>query len=135
MRTSMPNELEREHFDDKEIIMNLYEDKISSLAVIGDTRIIVTESKLKLYLTNHVHKLGKKNSWITPVSLMSGFIIALITCDFKESIFSKDVWKALFIIITIICSLWFIYTLKYIFQPITVDDIITELKKDQINIK
>jgi Permeases of the major facilitator superfamily len=131
----MPNELEREHFDDKEIIMNLYEDKISSLAVIGDTRIIVTESKLKLYLTNHVHKLGKKNSWITPVSLMSGFIIALITCDFKESIFSKDVWKALFIIITIICSLWFIYTLKYIFQPITVDDIITELKKDQINIK
>lgn len=131
----MSTELGREHFNDKEIVMNIIEDKTSTLAIIGDARIFVTESKLKLNLTNHVHKLGKKNSWITPLSLLSGFSTALITCDFKEIIFSKDVWKALFIFITIICIFWFIYTLRYTFKPITVDDIITELKKDQINAK
>lgn len=129
------SKFERDSFLDGEIIQSLSEDKISELAVIGDTRIVVFESKLKLCLTNHVHKLGKKNSWITPLSLSSGFLIALLTCDFKGIIFSKDVWKALFIIICFICIIWFIITLKYTFQQITIDDIITELKKDQINKK
>ena len=119
----------------KEIIKNFSEDKILDLAVIGDTLIVVSESKLRLCLTNHVHNIGKKDSWIIPLSLCSGFLIALVTCDFKEIIFSKDMWKASFFIICIICLFWFIITLKYIFQPITIDDIITELKKDRIKMK
>jgi hypothetical protein len=124
-----------EQFNSKGINVTLSEDKITPLAIIGDKKILVSESKLKLSLTNHVHKIGKKNSWITPLSLLSGFLIALITCDFKEFIFSKDVWKALFILITVCCSIWLLYTLKYIFEPITEDDVINELIKDKINIE
>lgn len=127
------SKFEVESVPDEEILKNIFEDKTSRLAIIGDTHIMISESKLKLYLTNHVSKLEKKNSWITPLSLSSGFLISLITCDFKGVIFNKAVWEALFIIVSIICFLWLIYTLKYTFQSITVDDIIAELKKDQIN--
>lgn len=112
--------------------MNVFEDQRFELIIIGDALLQVSESKLKLHLTNHVCKLGKKNSWTYPVSLASGFLISLVTFDFEKTTFLKGM-KIVFIIILIICFFWFFYTLKYKFQSITIDDIITELKKDQIN--
>ena len=54
MRTNM-SKFDSERVLDKELIKNLSEDKISDLAIIGDTRIVVSESKLKLCLTNHAY--------------------------------------------------------------------------------
>ncbi len=70
-----------------------------------------------------------------PFTLFSTFIITLVTCDFNTRFFEKEVWKAIFVISCIICLIWLINTLKYVFKPVTVDDFITEVKRDQIKNK
>lgn len=124
-------ESEQEIFFEKEFIESIFEDRVSDLVIIGDNRIIVYESKLKLCLTNHLDRLGKKNSWINPFGIFSAIFITLITSEFEDVILSRQIWKSIFIVACVFSLLWFLSTLKYAFQSTTIDDIIDELKKDQ----
>ena len=71
--------------------------------------IVTTKDKVELVLLKTEKALSDKNSWITPLSLTITCVISLITADFKDFLLSASVWEALFILSSIIFSIWLIY--------------------------
>lgn len=92
--------------------------------------IVTTKDKLELVLLKTEKCLAKKNAWMTPLGLVVTCVLTLLTADFKEFIISASVWKAIFIITTIICSIWLIYSLCILFKNLkkgNIDDIINQI--------
>lgn len=74
--------------------------------------IITTADKIRLVLINTKEILTAQRDWWTPFGLLISFITTLITADFKDAMGgSKDLWKAIFILLTIFSSIWLIKTL------------------------
>ena len=76
----------------------------------------ITEDKLENILLKHLQKLSKINAWLTPVSLFATVIIVLLTSNFKDFLdIKKEVWEALFVLISIVTLIWSVVA---IFQSI-----------------
>lgn len=73
--------------------------------------IVTTRDKLELVLIKTEKVLSTKRSWMTPLGLFITCIIALSSADFKDFILSASVWKALFVLSSILCGIWLIQTL------------------------
>lgn len=99
---------------------------------LSQTVIITTEDKIKLCLLNHLKGLQEKNSWVTPSGLIITIILAFLTTNFKDWIFSKYVWQAFFNIITIAFFIWLIVAVIKAFRAKSIDDIIEEIKKTDV---
>ena len=52
--------------------------------------------------------LISQRDWWTPLGFFSTLLITLLTTDFKNFIFSANVWYALFIIAIVISLLWLV---------------------------
>ena len=68
--------------------------------------IVTTRDKIELVLIKTEKALSAKNSWMTPLGLVITCIVALASADFNNFILSSSEWKALFVLSTIICSIW-----------------------------
>lgn len=74
--------------------------------------IVTTRDKIELVLIKTEKALSAKNSWMTPLGLVVTCIVALSSAEFKNFILSSSEWKALFVLSTIICSIWLLRTLS-----------------------
>ena len=70
--------------------------------------IIITADKLELILRDAKDILISQRDWWTPLGFFSTLLITLLTTDFKNFIFSANVWYALFIIAIVISLLWLV---------------------------
>lgn len=97
--------------------------------------IITTEDKIKLCLIRYLKGLEKKNSWITPLGLLITVIVTFLTTDFKDWLFSKYTWQAIFLISGAIFFVWLIFAFFVLCKTKTIEDIVEEIKKSskQIN--
>lgn len=99
--------------------------------------IVTTRDKIELVLLKTEKCLTNKNAWMTPLGLIVTCVITLLSSDFKDFILSASVWKAVFILTTIICIIWLVYALYVLIRnwhkgniDDIIDSIISETKKD-----
>jgi len=86
--------------------------------------IITTSDKIKLVLISTKEILKAQRDWWTPLGLLISFITTLYTTDFKDSLgLSKDSWRAIFIILTLVSSIWLITTLFKLIKTWGQDDL------------
>lgn len=91
--------------------------------------VITTEDKIRICLSEHLKRMGKKNSWIAPLGICTTIIITLVTSTFKDVVLGAPTWQAIFIITGIISLVWFFKTCDESSKSVTVEDIVSELKK------
>jgi amino acid transporter len=116
--------------------VNITLDRIEELVTVSEVYqnvslkvIIITEDKVRLCLSEHLKRMEKRGSWITPLGLLISIIVTLVTSDFKNVGIDAATWKALFIITGLISFGWLIYSIKEAWQSAKIEDIIDELKK------
>ena len=93
--------------------------------------IIITADKLELILRDAKDILISQRDWWTPLGFFSTLLITLLTTDFKNFIFSANVWYALFIIAIVISFLWLVkclFKLKKHWGKDDVKGIISKIK-------
>ena len=74
--------------------------------------ITITEVKLENILLKHLHKLGIRKSWLTPLSLFITVLIAKSTATFNKTLgIEASVWEALFLLLMISSFVWFVLTI------------------------
>ncbi len=100
---------------------------------LAQSVIVTTEDKVKTCLDKHFKKAERRKEWVAPLSLLIATIAILVTADFKNFFLSSDTWKAIFIIVAILSSLWLISTIRFIFNNVTIESIINELRADSEN--
>lgn len=117
--------------------INIDEDLIQksiSYTNIAQEFIHITSDKIKLCLLENQEVLKAKTGWITPLGILIALIAALVTADFKKTFLGlkPEVWEALFIISSILCSIWLIHALcrsyKYRHKG-GIEDVIKKLKQ------
>lgn len=86
--------------------------------------IITTADKIKLVLINTREILSSQRDWWTPAGLLISFIATLCTADFKNTFgLEKNVWHAIFIILTISTSIWLLISLRKLYKNWGQDDL------------
>ena len=95
--------------------------------------IVTTEDKIRLCLEKYLKDLENKKEWIIPASILITILAVLITADFKNLLFNREFWQALFVLAGIICFIWLIYSLYIRMKSKDIQDIVDEIKLDNIN--
>ena len=90
----------------------------------------ITEDKLIVILNNHFIKVKKSRDWIGYLSVCVTVIIALVTCDFKDTFgVSGQNWYTIFFISAFIFGFLTLKSLYYsIFKGTSIDQIIHDIK-------
>lgn len=89
----------------------------------------ITEDKLTLILNDHIKHMESKNSWVAPLGILITLMVVFATTDFKQAYFSADTWKAIFVITTLLSSVWLIKAVISAFKAISVNDVIEKIKQ------
>jgi len=78
--------------------------------------VIITTTRLKLFLLQHKSLLASNTSWIAPAGILLSLLVALISTDFKRAFgLSPDTWKALFLFFSAFALIWLIINLVRVF--------------------
>lgn len=93
--------------------------------------VMITEDKLELCLKKYNDSLKKSNDWITPLSIFITLLLAILTADFKDFIFSGTMWKAIFIVSMVISIYKIILAVKNHINKMDIEEVIAEIKKDR----
>ncbi len=93
---------------------------------LGQNVIATTEDKIRLCLIEHLQRMGKKNSWTTPLGILLTISAILPTTTFKNFIIEADVWKAIFILSWIISLIWFLKCMREAWTNTSVDKVIED---------
>ena len=70
--------------------------------------ITITEDKLENILLKSQNSLTQRSDWKTPVSLFVTTLTTILTSDFKDFLFKKEIWNALYILLIIGSFIWLI---------------------------
>ena len=78
--------------------------------------IVTTSDKIKLVLIDIKDVLSAKREWWTPLGLLVSFTTTICTAEFKDVYgLTKDSWKAIFIILILLSSVWLIITFRKLY--------------------
>lgn len=87
--------------------------KITVYTNLDHDIVVTTSDKIKLVLIETKDVLISLKSWMTPFSVLLTLIVTLLTTDFKQEKFGINaaVWKSTFILSSLICLFWLIYSI------------------------
>lgn len=92
--------------------------------------IVTTEDKVLLWLSEHLKRMERRRSWITPLGIFITIVLTLATSSFKDILYlSADTWRAIFIIVGLISLALFIGFIIEALKSEKVEDIVAALKK------
>ena len=100
-------------------MLHLDQELLQSLVIhknVDQELIVTTIDKVKLHLISHQEALKAKRDWVAPLGIFSSLLITLITADFKNLVFSPEIWNALFIFGLIASFLWLIYAIYQVIK-------------------
>lgn len=84
---------------------------------VAEIYIVTTRRNVKDALRTFQDGVAARNAWQTPFSLGATFLVALVTCDFKEILgLKKETWQALFLLSFVVCCIWLAVALMRIFR-------------------
>ena len=89
----------------------------------------ITEDKLTLVLNEHLEFIESKNSWFAPLGILLTLIVVFATTTFKSAFFSADTWQAIFVISTVLTTLWLIKSIYKAIKAQSVSDVISKIKQ------
>ncbi len=94
--------------------------------------IIISIDKVKLCLKDHLSRLGKKHSWMTPFAICITIFLTIATAEFKTETFglSGPTWTAVFLIVGVLSLSWLVIAVVAAWRVETIDDVVGELKKE-----
>lgn len=71
----------------------------------------ITHDKLLNILNSHNSRVGSRVGWQPPLLFLASLVLTLVTSEFKaKASLSKDTWEAIYIIITAMSVLWFLWS-------------------------
>ena len=75
----------------------------------------ITGDKLENILLKHLHCLGTRKSWATPLSIFATVSLALLTTSFVDKFGITGLrWEAFFQVIALISAIWFVVSIIYL---------------------
>lgn len=128
----MPEQPEQESKILQEGLQKLIFENSEVKSSLGEIIIVSTEDKISLSLIRHLRRIGEKRSWITPASLLLTVVITFLTTEFKNRVFDRETWQAVFLIAGAIFFGWFIRVLPWAFKSATESDVLKEIKKNSL---
>ena len=121
-------------------VENLVVGGLSTHSNLNQRLVYLYENTIRICLMKNIQKLEDHRAWQTPLGILLTIVITFLTTDFKNWLFSKDTWQAIFLILGGMNFIWLIRTLFVMPKQVTVDEIInelipagTEIKKDKIS--
>lgn len=103
---------------------------------LGQEVMVTTEDKVRLCLIEHRQSLRAKNKWTVPLGIFATLVVALCAADFRQFIVSADVWKALFILSTVVTFIWLARSGYHAYvhrKGGDIDEIVLALKAQQLS--
>lgn len=92
----------------------------------------ITSDKLENILLKHLHKVGSKKAWITPISLFGTLLVTKLTSEFKNTfLFSASIWDAILIVSAVATFLWLCFSLRNVkrfWQESSLDSLMSKIK-------
>ena len=95
---------------------------------ISQSVIVTTEDKVRLSIESYIKKQNRRTEWIAPFSLLVAIFAALATANFHDFLLDAATWKAMFLITSIGSLVWLIKSLYFLKDPVTIDDLIEDIK-------
>jgi len=75
----------------------------------------ITGDKLENILLKHLHCLGTRKSWVTPLSIFATVLLALLTTSFVDKFGITGLrWEVLFQVIALGSAIWFVVSIIYL---------------------
>jgi hypothetical protein len=92
----------------------------------------ITEDKLRLKLIDLKKSIENKTSIFCYIGIIATIIVALISSNFKDFLFGKEVWQAIFIVGLVFMGILLIKDVVFWFKNRKdIDDVIKDIKKEQ----
>lgn len=91
--------------------------------------VIITVDKLKLILHTHINSIKERKSWIAPAGILLTIITVLVTGEFKDIIFPRSTWTAIFVITGGLMFIWLVKALWKAWHSETVQDLVEKIKQ------
>ncbi len=107
------------------------EDQVEVVGVFGDLTqeiIKITSDRLKLLLHQHLNRLERRRNWIAPAGILATLVIGYPSTTFHDWVFSADVWRATFFIITLTTAVWLVVSIAKMSKAQTLDDLVEAIK-------
>ncbi|WP_296222087.1 hypothetical protein [Pseudomonas sp. UBA2684] len=90
--------------------------------------VVITVDRLRILITTHIEFVEKSTGWQAALGVFISLVAALSTADFKETFnVAGDVWKALFIIATIISFAWLVRGVVYYFKAEKIESLLGKI--------
>lgn len=93
------------------------------------TLIQITEDKLRLVLMEHLGAVEATRRWQVPLGIVLALIPMFLTSDFKDfGSVDKATWRAFFMFATVASLVWFVWSLRFAFKSVALNDLIQKVK-------
>ncbi len=112
-----------------------FSEKLTIHKNIGQEIVITTVDKVRLCLMENRDLLTAKKEWLTPLGIFLALLTTLVAADFRDFYFKPEVWKAIYVLATLISFIWLIisgYKAVKNYSKGSIDTIVAELKAQDI---
>jgi hypothetical protein len=78
---------------------------------VGNDFVLISSDKIRICLRDYKIAVKAQSDWLTPLGIFLTLLATLVSADFKKFLgINPDVWKAAFLLGTIFCFIWLIYS-------------------------
>lgn len=114
--------------------INLQSDIVDTLIVHKNVKqeiVMVSIDRLKLTLQEHHNIIKNKNAWTDALAIFIALLLADLASEFHDFLgVEASVWKAIFIISTVVALIYFIRCVYYALKSTSnIDDLIEKIKR------
>lgn len=95
---------------------------------VGLAYVVTTQDKIQICLMKYLQDMGARDRWQAPFGMILTIGLVFLTADFKQFIFSKETWQAVFIIALLFSAAWLVNSLFHRKKAKTIEEVIDELK-------
>ncbi|VXB75210.1 hypothetical protein [Pseudomonas sp. 8O] len=90
--------------------------------------VVITVDRLRILISSHVSCIEKSMGWQAALGVFISLVAALSTAEFKDAFnVGGEVWKALFIIASVISFVWLVKGLIHYFKAEKIEGLIVKI--------
>lgn len=96
--------------------------------------ITIHEEKLRIYISEYKDSVDNQSEWKTALALFITILIGVLCSTFNDFLgISASVWKAIFIIMTVMAFIWLVIQIcRCCKKEITIEQLIAKIKNEQL---
>jgi hypothetical protein len=99
---------------------------------VREQYVVTTEDKIRLCLSQHLSAMEQREAWVAPATTLLALVGAIVTAEFKDVVFSKYTWQALFVGFSLLCGAWLAWALIRRRRAPSMDDVVHQMKKGAV---